>query len=75
MVSPLCRPSLDGRVQPWHDLGRHQLHRALAELLVHPVHAGVDQLAEIAHLLAQREKLVQHLLFVALGVRLGFTGL
>ena len=43
-----------------HFLG-HQLHRALLEPGVDPVHAGVDQLAEVADALAEGEDLVDHL--------------
>src|SRR5688572_26886002 len=49
---------LQGVVDPRHDLLGHQLHRALAELRVDVVHSRVDELAEVAHLLAQRQELV-----------------
>src|SRR5713226_6663610 len=48
----------DRAVEPRHHLGRHQLHRALRELRVHPVHAGVDDLAELARALAKRKQLL-----------------
>ena len=41
-----------------HDLLGHQLHRAPRERLVHPVVAGVEQRAEVADLLAERQDLV-----------------
>src|SRR5215831_11645351 len=44
-----------------HDLGRHQLHRAPCKVRIHPVHARVHQLAEIADALAQREDAVDDL--------------
>ncbi len=47
----------DRRVHARHDLLGHQLHRALGERRIDPVHAGIDHLAEIAGLLAQREDL------------------
>src|SRR5215471_15665832 len=45
-----------------HDLGRHQLHRALRESRVDPVHARVDDLAEIADSLPERQDLVDDLI-------------
>src|SRR6266436_4067989 len=48
----------DRAVELRHHLGRHQLHRAPREPRVHPVHAGVDDLAELARALAEREQLV-----------------
>src|SRR5262245_23282019 len=50
----------DGGVDARHHLLGHELHRAPRETGVGPVHAGVDDLAEIADLLAQRQDLVYH---------------
>src|SRR5262249_6201760 len=48
----------DGGVDPRHDFFGHQLHGALVQCRLDPVHAGVDQLAEVADLFAEREDLV-----------------
>src|SRR5262245_61142317 len=47
-----------------HLLG-HQLHRAPAERGIDPIHAGIDDLAEIADLLSQRQQLIDHLVDAA----------
>ena len=47
----------DRGIDARHDFLGHQLHRALGERRVDPVHAGIDQFAEIAGLLVQLEDL------------------
>ena len=51
-------PEARRRVEPGHDLLGEQLHRAPAERLVLPVHAGIQQRAEVAGRLAEREQLL-----------------
>src|SRR5262249_53463492 len=50
----------DRRIPPRHDFPGHQLHRALVERGIDPVHSGIDQLTKIADLLAQGQDLVDH---------------
>src|SRR5262245_38787366 len=55
----------DRRVDARQHLFGHQLHRALGERRIDPVHTGIDDLAEVADLLAQRQKLLDHLVDAA----------
>src|SRR5262245_48078484 len=55
----------DGRVDPRHDLFGHQLHGALVQCRLDPVHAGVDELAEVADFFAEREDLVDNIVDAA----------
>jgi acetyl esterase/lipase len=47
-----CRGGADSGNHPRHDFFRHELHGALGEFGARPVHAAIDDLTEIADLLA-----------------------